>query len=67
MQFSPCTGKCTEDGSHCLGCGRTHEEVAEYRVMIKQLVNYAQLKGYENIEEYAQSIAKSVSYKLHNF
>ncbi|MDD1613160.1 MAG: DUF1289 domain-containing protein, partial [Methylococcaceae bacterium] len=29
MKFSPCiSGKCTYEGTHCGGCGRTHEEIA---------------------------------------
>ncbi len=31
MKFKPCTGKCTTEGTHCEGCGRTHEEVAAMR------------------------------------
>lgn len=66
MNFNPCTGRCTDSGTHCEGCGRTHEDVAEMKHLVNQLVHYAKHKGYENIEEYAQSIAKNVSYKLHN-
>ena len=34
MKFSPCNGKCTEDGTHCEGCGRSHEEIAEMRAVL---------------------------------
>lgn len=30
MKFGPCIGGCTNEGTHCEGCGRSHEEVAEY-------------------------------------
>lgn len=66
MKFSPCIGKCTDEGTHCEGCGRTHEEVAETRQMVMQLVNYARNKGYDNIEEFAAAMGKSILYKLKN-
>lgn len=66
MIFSPCNGKCTDEGTHCEGCGRTHEEVAETRKLVGDLVAYAQKKNYENAEDYANSIARSVIYKLQN-
>lgn len=66
MIFSPCNGKCTDQGTHCEGCGRTHTEVAETRKMVADIVAYAQKKGYENVEDYANSIARSVIYKLQN-
>ena len=67
MKFSPCiAGKCTTEGTHCEGCGRTHEEIAETKKMIKELVSYAQMKEYENIEDFANFIGKSVLNKLQN-
>ena len=67
MKFSPCiSGKCTYEGTHCEGCGRTHEEIAETQKMIKELVSYAQMKEYENIEDFASFIGKSVLNKLQN-
>ena len=65
MKFSPCiSGKCTYEGTHCEGCGRTHEEIAETKKMIMELVSYAQKKEYENIEDFANFIGKSVLTKL---
>jgi hypothetical protein len=67
MKFSPCiSGKCTYEGTHCEGCGRTHEEIAETKKMIKELVSYAQMKKYENIEDFSSFIGKSVLNKLQN-
>ena len=66
MIYSPCNGKCTDQGTHCEGCGRTHEEVAETRKMIKGLVDYAVAKKYENFEDYAGSISRAVLWKLQN-
>jgi predicted Fe-S protein YdhL (DUF1289 family) len=64
MKFSPCIDKCTYEGTHCEGCGRTHEEIAETKKMVMELVNYAQMKGYENIEEFSSSIGQSILKKL---
>jgi hypothetical protein len=65
MKFSPCiAGKCTDQGTHCEGCGRTHEEIAETKKMIKALVSFAQMKGYENHEEFANFVSKSIVSKL---
>lgn len=66
MKFNPCTGLCTEDGTHCEGCGRSHEEIGQLRAHVKSLVEFAREMNYENIEEYAESIAKNVKYKLQN-
>ena len=46
-QFSPCTGKqaCTEDDTHCRGCGRSHYEIARTRAAVDALVAVAQEQG----------------------
>jgi hypothetical protein len=64
MIFSPCTGKCTEEGTHCEGCGRSHEEIAEMREPVGLLVDLAHKMQYENIEDYAQAVADSIKYKM---
>ena len=64
MKFSPCTGKCTEEGSHCEGCGRGHEEIAEMKTHVASLVAFAQKMGYENFEEFAEGVAGSIKYKM---
>jgi len=64
MKFSPCIDKCTYEGTHCEGCGRTHAEIAETKKMVMGLVNFAQTQGYENIEEFSSSIGQSILKKL---
>jgi hypothetical protein len=65
MKFNPCVpGQCTEEGTHCQGCGRSHEDIAETKVLIKGLVNFAEKKEYENIEEFASFVGKTVLKKL---
>lgn len=66
MKFNPCVsgGQCTEDGTHCKGCGRSHEEIAETKQLIMQIVKFAQKMEYENIDEFAGFIGKTVLKKL---
>jgi len=66
MKFSPCVGECTDEGTHCEGCGRTHEEVTETRELVNQVVQYAFGKGYENLDEYARAMGKSIQIKMQN-
>lgn len=67
MNFKPCIkGQCTDQGTHCEGCGRTHEEIAETKKMIKALVDFAQTMDYQNHEEYANFIGKTILGKLQN-
>lgn len=67
MKFNPCiSGKCTDQGTHCEGCGRTHIEIAETKKMISALVSFAQKMEYENHEDFASFIGKSVLKKLQN-
>lgn len=61
MKFNPCiSGKCTDHGTHCEGCGRSHEDIAETKKLIQALVDFAQRKDYENSEDFANFISKSL-------
>lgn len=65
MKFNPCiSGQCTEDGSHCQGCGRSHAEIAETKQLVNNLVVFAQKMRYDNSEEFANFIGKSLLKKL---
>ena len=64
MKFSPCTGKCTEEGTHCEGCNRSHKEIAEMKTHIASLISFAEKMEYENIEEFANGVAGSIKYKM---
>ncbi len=66
MKFNPCTGKCTKEGTHCEGCGRTHEEVAETKQMISDLVGFVQKMDYENPKDFAHFIEHGIMYTLEN-
>ena len=64
MRFSPCNGKCTEEGTHCEGCGRSHEEIAGMNKPVEELIAFAEKMGYENLEEFADAVAGSLKYKM---
>ena len=64
MKFSPCTGKCTDEGSHCEGCDRSHKEIAEMRKPVEELVALAYKMKYENVEDFAHAVAGSIKYKM---
>jgi len=64
MKFKPCIGECTKKSTHCKGCGRSHKEIAKTRKMVKGLVALAKKMKYENKEDFANSIAKSILRKL---
>lgn len=64
MKFSPCIDECTYDGTHCQGCGRSHEEIAETKKLVMAVVNFAQIQEYENIEEFSNAIGQSILKKL---
>ena len=64
MKFNPCNGNCTEDGEVCGGCGRTHEEIAEMKKLVANLVGFAKKMEYENFEGFANGVAGSIKYQL---
>ncbi|NOR69242.1 MAG: DUF1289 domain-containing protein [Methylomarinum sp.] len=65
MKFSPCiSGQCTEDGTHCQGCGRSHEEIAETKGLVKNIVAFAKKQDYDNIDDFSVFITKNISKKL---
>jgi len=64
MKFMPCTGNCNEEGTHCSGCGSSHEEIAAIRKPVDELVEHAQSMHYENIDDFAEAVAASIKYKM---
>lgn len=64
MKFNPCIDQCTYDGTHCQGCGRSHEEIAGTKKLVMAAVDFAQQQDYENIEDFADAIGKSILKKL---
>lgn len=64
MKFNPCIDNCTYEGTHCEGCGRSHEEIAETKKMVMALVNFAQMQKYENPDDFVNAVSQSVLKKL---
>lgn len=50
MKFSPCTGLCRNDGSHCSGCGRSHDETKESRELVASIVEHLNKYNYDDPE-----------------
>lgn len=66
MKFVPCAGRddCTEGGTHCRGCGRSHAEIEHTRSLIGALAEQALTMGYENAEEYLDYVARKALKKI---
>ena len=64
MEFIKCTGECTEEGTHCEGCGRAHEETQAIRKPVEELAAFAGEMGYENLADFVEGVAGSLKYKL---
>lgn len=64
MKFNPCIDQCTYEGTHCEGCGRSHNEIAETKKIVKSIVEFVQNQNYDNGEEFVAAIAKSALKKL---
>ncbi len=66
MKFNPCQGKenCTEGGTHCQGCGRSHEEIARTRELIGVIAGFAQEMKYESYQEFAAFVGDKVAKKV---
>jgi hypothetical protein len=64
--FVPCAGKtaCTQDGSHCRGCGRSHDEIARTRAAISALTELALQQGYDNVEAFANYVSTRIVKKV---
>jgi hypothetical protein len=64
MKFIACNGQCTDEGTHCEGCGRSHEETAAMCKPVDDLVALAEKMKYENLEDFANAVAGSIKYKM---
>lgn len=64
MKFNPCIGKCTDEGTHCEGCGRSHEEISEMNILVGNLITFAEKMGYDNVDDFANGVAGSIKYKM---
>ena len=68
-QFRPCVNRtaCTEDGTHCRACGRSHEEIARIRQLTTELAEFIQDMQYANSEVFLDYLQNKVQKKLTAF
>lgn len=64
MKFHPCIDQCTSEGTHCEGCGRSHQEIADTKKLVKSVVEFIQQQDYDNPEEFVDRLGKSILKKL---
>lgn len=64
MKFKPCNGECTDDGLHCEGCGRTHQEIDAMLQPVEELVALFKKMNYENLDDFANAVAGSIKFKI---
>lgn len=64
MKFTPCADLCTKDGTHCQGCGRSHQEIADTKKLIASIVDFIKVQGYDNSDEFINMVSKKVRKKL---
>lgn len=64
MKFNPCIDQCTKDGTHCEGCGRSHEEIAATKQIVQSAVSFLRERQYDNPEDFVAAISKSILKKL---
>lgn len=63
IEFKPCAGKgaCSEGGTHCKGCGRSHSEIARTRFLLDSLTNLVIEQGYHNVEAFSDYISRHLN------
>ena len=64
--FTPCAGNtaCTEHGTHCRACGRSHPEITATRHAVDALAALALEFEYDNLEDFAAYVARRVVKKV---
>ncbi len=64
--FTPCRGKtaCRDDGTTCLVCGRSLDEISQTRDLIDALADLALKHEYGNLDEFSVYVAEKVAKKV---
>ncbi len=64
--FTPCKGltACRDDGTRCLTCGRSLDEIARTRELIDALAEFACAQGYSNVEAFSTYVASKIEKKV---
>lgn len=65
-QFTPCRGQtaCRDDGTTCLTCGRSLEEITTLRQLIDGLAELAIRHDYSNLADFTAYVAAKVEKKV---
>lgn len=66
MKFTPCIDRnaCSEEGTHCRACGRSHEEIRRTRELTSQLSEFMLEMNYDNPEDFFAYLERKVGKKL---
>ena len=66
--FKPCVSRiaCTEDGTHCRACGRSHEEINALRELTDSVTEFTARMDYDNSGEFLDYLKSKVLKKLAN-
>lgn len=64
--FVSCKGltACRDDGTRCLTCGRSLDEIARTRALIDALAEFVCAQGYDNVEEFSAYVVGKVGKKV---
>lgn len=64
--FTPCKGKtaCRDDGTQCLTCGRSLDEIEQTRELIEAIAEFACTQGYRNPDEFVAYLADKAGKKI---
>ncbi|MDR3395913.1 MAG: hypothetical protein P4L70_12990 [Parasulfuritortus sp.] len=64
--FTPCRGKtaCRDDGTVCLTCGRSLDEIGQTRDLIDALAELALKHEYGNLDEFSAYVADKITKKV---
>jgi hypothetical protein len=64
MKFTPCQDQCTYEGTHCEGCNRSHQEIADTKRLVMSIVSFIKTHDYDNSDEFVSAVSKSVLKKV---
>jgi predicted Fe-S protein YdhL (DUF1289 family) len=64
MKFTPCAGLCNSAGTHCEGCGRSHDEIRQTLALTTQVAEFMVQWDYENPDDFLDTLTKKASKKL---
>jgi len=56
MKFTPCVDQCTKSGSHCEGCGRSHEEIVSTSRLVASMMQFMVKMNYDDMQEFGRFV-----------